>query len=138
LARIVAGPEDAAAGPVFLLSMPEPGVLKAFLAANADLRFAFTDRTLGALEDTRFWTLAALKDSRDRPGLPPRAEQLLRAAGPSLDATPAEAYAACPDLLAEEREAYRLRQFCLMYRHADETGFARAVGQLYAPAAPEN
>ena len=118
-------------GPVTILTMPEPGLVRAWLRRGIALRFALTDRTLSGLEDTRFWTLSALKSNQHRPGLPPKAERLLRELGEALSASPGAAYAACPELLVEEREAYRTRQFCLMYRFGDDVAFSASVVRLY-------
>lgn len=117
-----------------LISMPDARLLEAWVVSNVPLTFAFTEKTLGDLERTPFWTLERLRDMnrRRRAGedTPPRAKTLLEQLR-GLNLESGEPYTACPDLVREEAEAYRLRQFCHAYRHADDAAFSRIVRILY-------
>ncbi len=117
---------------LILFSLPAPDVLHNLLQQNTALVFALGEKTLAALETKHFYTwpqLQKLCAELRFHDVPKAAETLVKdlQAG-KIDATQAHKH---EWLIEQEAEAYRLRQFCFYYRHADAAGFAAALRALY-------
>jgi single-stranded-DNA-specific exonuclease len=118
-----------------LISMPETGLLEAWILAGVQLQFAFTERTLADLENREFWTLEKLivaeKNRKRGEQYPQHVLDFLNELRP-LEFDAANAYCSSKKLVSEETKLYQSDQFVQAYRHSDEVAFSRIVRVLFA------
>jgi hypothetical protein len=120
---------------ITLISMPELGLLEAWILTDVQINFAFTERTLVDLENRESWTLEKLKiaEQARKRGEQPSAQvtEILNELRP-LEFKPIESYRSSPKLVKEEAKHYQLERFVQAYRHSDDASFSRIVRILFA------
>ncbi|MFN3265592.1 MAG: single-stranded-DNA-specific exonuclease RecJ [Deinococcales bacterium] len=117
---------------VTLFSLPPAARLQQWLEAGVALRFAFTEKTLGDLENVPYFTLENLRffeQQRRGTAIPPAAKSLLEQV---RGLSTLECYQTSPALRQHELEVYRYKSFVRFYRLADDAGFSSAVRRLFA------
>ncbi len=117
---------------ITLLSMPDAALLRSWLSAGSQIRFAFTEKTLAELEQPSLYTLEQLRlfETRAKRGEAPpaNAKKLLEQV---KGLSTLEAYQTSAALRQHELELYRMQSLVRFYRLADDAGFSSAVRRLY-------